>query len=489
MTGILFHFSIVLLTFSFAMLLPIAVAAASGDTSSIIDFFLIAAMSGFCALGFLFALQGRKSTFGRMQSFILLVLCWISLSLIGSLPFAIIGGFSFVDAIFESVSGLTTTGATVFTQFADYPMAIVLWRAELQWLGGLLTLLSITLISAPAGIGGLPDRHIRLAENTEGMLGHRVVNAVRDITGLYVFTTLACMIFLLLAGIPPLDALCLALATVSTGGFVPIDGNISDYANPYAEIALIIFMLLGASSILWQRMLLTNRRQLLTRHRESYSVMMLAGILGLMYALTLFRAAGSSDVLSPITALREGLFTAASLVSTTGFEVRHSGFAVLPLTLVLFIALIGGGTFSTAGGLKHYRIGGMLVQAYRELGRLVYPHSIRSAQFGSQVYDIQLMKAIWSFFSVAIVVIAFGSLALALEDIDYEGALVVSVAAFSNIGTLYSNGWLAVGSDAWPSYPELNSQSKLILGAIMILGRIEVLALIAAANHTYWLRR
>ncbi|AXS40660.1 potassium transporter TrkG [Breoghania sp. L-A4] len=446
-------------------------------------------MSGFCALSFLFALNGRRSAFGRMQSFLLLTLCWVVLGLIGALPFAITAGLSPADSVFESVSGLTTTGATVFTNLADYPLAIIFWRAELQWLGGLLTLLSITLISAPAGIGGLPDRHIRLAESAEGMMGHRVVNAVRDIAGLYLLTTVACMICLLLSGIPPIDALCLALATVSTGGFVPIDGNISDYGNPFAEIAMIIFMLLGASSILWQRMLLTNRRQLLARHRESYSVMALAGIVGLMYALTLFRAAGSVDVLSPLTALREGLFTAASLVSTTGFEVRHGGFAVLPLTLVMFIALVGGGTFSTAGGLKHYRLGGMLVQAYRELGRLVYPHGIRSAQFGSQVYDIQLMKAIWSFFSASIVVVAFGSLALALEDIDYEGALVASIAAFSNIGPLYPNGWLAVGAEAWPAYAALNGPSKMILCTIMILGRIEVLALFAAANHTYWLRR
>ncbi len=242
MTGILFHFSIVLLGFSFAMLLPVAVAAASGDTGALFDFFLIAAMSGFCALSFLFALQGRRSAFGRMQSFLLLILCWVVLGLIGALPFAIAAGLPLVDSVFESFSGLTTTGATVFTNLADHSLAIIFWRAELQWLGGLLTLLSITLISAPAGIGGLPDRHIRLAESPEGIMGHRVVNAVRDIAGLYLLTTVACMIFLLLSGIPPIDALCLALATVSTGGFVPIDGNISSYGNPYAEIALIIFI-------------------------------------------------------------------------------------------------------------------------------------------------------------------------------------------------------------------------------------------------------
>lgn len=489
MTGILFFYSIIMLGFSFAMLIPVVVAAAYGDARSLFDFFMLAAMSGFVAAGFFFALQGRRRPFGRVQSFLLLILSWCGLCLIGALPFIVVADFSATDAIFESVSGLTTTGATVITRVSDYPQAIVFWRAELQWIGGLLTLLSIILISAPAGIGGLPDRHIRLTESAEGVRGHRVVNAVRDIAGFYLLTTMICAIILIMTGLQPFDALCLSLAAVSTGGFIPIDGNISDYANPYAEIVLIVFMLLGATSILWQRMLLTNRRQLLAQHRESYTVLMLAAGLGLTYALVLYDAAGSSAVLSPLNALREGMFTAASLVSTTGFEVRHSGFAVLPLTLVLFVALVGGGTFSTAGGLKHYRIGGMLTQAYRELGRLVYPHGIRSAQFGSQVYDIQLMKAIWSFFAASIMVISLGSLMLALENIDYEGALVVSVAAFSNIGTLYSNGWLAVGIEDWPEYAALNGHSKLILCAIMILGRIEVLALIGAANRTYWMRR
>ncbi|PTW60249.1 trk system potassium uptake protein TrkH [Breoghania corrubedonensis] len=489
MTGTLYFLSMLLIGFSGSMVLPAAVATAAGDRNSAIDFLMIAALVAFVAAGTFVALRGRRKRFDRVQSYVLLVTAWVVLSAVGAVPFLTIGAMSPGNAIFEAVSGLTTTGGTVLINLDKVPFALIVWRAELQWLGGLLTLLGLTLISAPAGIGGLPDRHIRLV----GIEGYRdrqrLTAAVRDISGFYVAVTLACIVLLLISGIPTLDAVCLAFSTVSTGGFVPVSGMVSSYANPMAEVVLMTFMLIGATSLLWQRMVLLGRMQMLKQHRESYSVIILACVMGLVYAAVLFRAAGSASVLSPLQALREGMFTAISLVTTTGFEVREAGFAVLPLTLILFVALVGGGTFSTAGGLKHYRVGGMAVQAYRELGRLVYPHAIRPAHFGSQAYDIQLMKAIWSFFVAAIFIVALGSLALALENMNYEGALIASIASFSNIGTLYSSGWLPIDAPRWPGYADFNGPTKLILCALMILGRIEVLALFGALNRTYWLRR
>ncbi|MDJ0930749.1 potassium transporter TrkG [Breoghania sp.] len=490
MTGTLYFLSLLLLVFAGAMTLPAAVAAAEEKGTAALDFLMIAALVAFVAAGSAVALRGWRKRFDRVQSYVLLVAAWITLSAVGALPFLTVGGLKIGDAIFEAVSGLTTTGGTVLTNLSTVPYALIAWRAELQWMGGLLTLLGLTLIPAPAGTGGLPDRYIRLV----GIEGYRdrqrVLAAMRDITGFYTVVTLACIIMLMATGIRPLDALCLSFSTVSTGGFLPINGTISSYANPMAEIVLMVFMLIGATSILWQRMVLLGRMQMLRQHRESYSVIIVGAVLGLLYAAVLFRAAGSSSALSPWQALREGLFTAISLVTTTGFEVREAGFAVLPLTLVLFVAFAGGGTFSTAGGLKHYRVGGMAIQAYRELGRLVYPHAIRPAHFfGSQAYDIQLMKAIWSFFVAAIFVVALGSLALALENINYEGALIAAIASFSNIGMLYSSGWLPIDAPHWPGYSDFNTHTKIILCALMIFGRIEVLALFGALNRTYWLRR
>jgi len=180
--------------------------------------------------------------------------------------------------------------------------------------------------------------------------------------------------------------------------------------------------------------------------------------------------------------------TAASLISTTGYETRNGGLALLPLPLVVMLVFVGGGSFSTAGGIKYYRFGAMLTQSYRDLMRLLYPHGIRPARFGSQPYDMQLMKAIWSHLVVIVVLLGVVALAVSGEATDYEGALLATVAAFSNIGPLYDTAWSA-GLREWQLFADFGGFTKLILALTMILGRIEVLAVLGIVNGAIWVRR
>ncbi|MCC2113745.1 MAG: TrkH family potassium uptake protein, partial [Hyphomicrobiales bacterium] len=380
--------------------------------------------------------------------------------------------------------GWTTTGATVLRKLQTVPRAVLFFRAELQWLGGFLTLMTLILVLGPGGAGGLPDRHGRSIEVSGGRERSSLAAIVRDMVGAYFLVTLACLLGLILANVPVFDAVCLAFATVSTGGFVPRDGEVSTYGSAGAEYVMVVFMLVGATSIFWHRSILQGQRHLVRQHRESYFVIAAALAVGFVFAVAMYRTAGGSAVLSPADALREGLFTGVSLMTTSGFESRTHGLTVVPLVFVLFAAFVGGGTFSTAGGIKQYRFGGMLVQAGRELMRLIYPHGVHSPRFGSQAYDIQLMKAIWSYFVVAIAVVAISGILLALEGIEFEGALAVSVGAFSNVTMIYSTGW-PEGSH-WPSFADMADASRLTLAATMILGRIEVLILLSALNPSYW---
>ncbi|MEP3275395.1 MAG: potassium transporter TrkG [Stappiaceae bacterium] len=486
MSGVLFLFSILICVLAAFATLPALYALWLGNEGQAIDFAILSGLGIFVGLSVYIALYGRKWRIGRVHSYLLLTISWLLLPLLGALPFLIVSDMPLGDAYFEAVSGFTTTGASIVSDPSVLGQPILLWRSMLQWCGGLFTLLGIILILAPSGIGGLPDRHIKLIDQNEEGGGTRVLNTVREVTSAYALFTGICYLSLLLCGIDAFDALCLSLSTLSTGGFLPRAGDISSYQNAAAEVVLIVFMLIGGTSILWHRMLMQQRLQLLLKHRESYYVIGTAVLLGIVIAALLFRAAGSATVLSPLTALREGIFTAVSLVTTTGFEVRHDGFTVLPLTVILFVAFVGGGTFSTAGGLKHYRMGGMWVQATRELSRLIYPHGIRPAHFGSQPYDIQLMKSIWSYFAIAIFVIALGSLFLAMEDIDFEGALIATISSFANLGTIYTPGWMHAQPAEWPALTQMDNVSKLTLSFIMILGRLEILVLFAALNRTYW---
>ena len=488
MTGILYYFASILAALAVAMLAPVFVAAVAGETHMMQTFALVATMTVFVAGATSFALSGQGRRLANAGGYSLLVVTWTFVPLIAAVPIAIATDVGFINAAFEATSGLTTTGATVIRQVDSLPRALIFWRAELQWIGGFLTLLTILMILAPAGVGGLPNRHIRLLEASSRGGDRRIEHLLAETAIAYGVITLACFVALLASGVGTFDALCLTFSTISTGGFLPHSGNLANTAGPGAQLWIIVFMLIGSTNFLWHSMLVQRRWSLLVRHRESYFVIGLAGVLGLIYAGVMFRAAGSSAVLPPLTALREGLFTAASLVSTTGFEVREGSFAVLPFPLVILVLLVGGSTFSTAGGVKHYRFGGMLVQSYRELVRILYPHGIRAARFGSQTYDIQMMKAVWSSFALMVGAVLVGAIVLSLNMPDAEGAFLAAISLLSNAGPVYDSAWQP-GVRTWPQFAEFEPWEKLVSILLMVAGRIEILAVFGALNRTYWYHR
>jgi trk system potassium uptake protein TrkH len=153
------------------------------------------------------------------------------------------------------------------------------------------------------------------------------------------------------------------------------------------------------------------------------------------------------------------------------------------------VVFAGGSAFSTSGGLKHYRLGAMLVQSWGELDQLVYPNAVRQSHFGSEVFDINLMKAIWSFFVVAILAIGLGTLFVASSGIPFLAAFTATLSSFSTAGPVYNSGWATPGTAAWPAYSAFDDSVKYALMAIMLLGRLEVLAIIGLFSARYWRSR
>jgi len=179
----------------------------------------------------------------------------------------------------------------------------------------------------------------------------------------------------------------------------------------------------------------------------------------------------------------------ASLVATSGIESRSGVFSLLPLPLILFVALLGGSAYSTSGGFKHYRVGGMIVQSWSELDRLIYPNAVRPSRFGSQRYDLQLMKAIWSFFVVAVLVIALATIAVAASGIPFEAAFTSTISSFATAGPVYNSGWQPPGGTPWPEFAQFPDSAKLTLMLVMLLGRLEVLAIIGIFSLNFWRNR
>lgn len=477
MYGIIFYLSILLGVFSLCAVLPAFVGWGYGETGFAFDFLMLSALGFFISAVVVQAIKGGDRHLSRYQSFILCLVVWLVLPFFGALPFAVIGDYPFMDAVFEATSGLTTSGATLSTNIDALSRSLVFWRSELQWLGGLLALVTILFVLAPSGLGGLPSRHIRLVDpksNEQGKV--HVAHVLRQIIAGYCLISILCAVALYFAGLDAFDAVCLTMATVSTGGFMPRDGSVDQYQNLAVMFILTLFMLTGATSLLWHRMILSRRVQLMLEHRESYLVVLIGLGLGLMFAITFFKLAGSALVLHPAIALIEGVFTGISVVTSTGFDARTAGMTVLPLPLILMISFIGGTTFSASGGVKLYRIGGMLVQSLREMERLVHPHSIRPSKFGSQPYDIQLMKAIWTGFCLFILVIVATAFSLSLfEDLPLSASLTAAISNVSLIGQIYSSGWLQAAD--WPGYANFSAMGKASLSLAMIIGRLDVVVL------------
>jgi trk system potassium uptake protein TrkH len=182
--------------------------------------------------------------------------------------------------------------------------------------------------------------------------------------------------------------------------------------------------------------------------------------------------------------MQTGFFTAVSLITTTGIEIREGGFTILSLPLLLGICLIGGAGFSTAGGLKLFRAGAMLAQSNRELRRLIYPHGVRPAHFGGQVYNIQMMKSVWSIFVLYLGIAAALAATLGLFGFDFDAAITVAISNLVNAGPVYSA--LANQNPDWMSYSELSTGGMITLILTMVLGRLEIIGLIVLFNRTFW---
>ncbi|MGI9356078.1 MAG: potassium transporter TrkG, partial [Rhizobiaceae bacterium] len=285
-----------------------------------------------------------------------------------------------------------------------------------------------------------------------------------------------------------LNALTLAMAAVSTGGFLPFDTGLDEVLGMFGLFIFAVFLLFGATSIFWQSMLFGGEVRRLGEHRESYSIIALIAVLTfVIFGLIASGTAGDDAYVA--RALVEGFLAAASLVATSGVESRPGIFALLPLVVVLFVVFAGASAFSTSGGIKHYRLGGMIVQSWGELDKLIYPNAVRSMRFVSEKRDIDLMKAIWSFFLAAILVIGIGTILVASSGIEFEAAFTATLVNFSTAGPVYDSGWAAPDAPDWPEYWQFSTLSKWVLMLVMLLGRLEVLVIVGLFSVRYWRNR
>ena len=490
MLGVIFYLCCIGLVLTLSLAGPIFVALLVDELEIAKRLLLHFLLGGFLFAGPVIAIRQRIGRVPKIGGLFLVVLIWLVMPFFAALPMADITELSWIDASFEAVSGLTTTGSTTIQSIEAWPQSMLFWRAQLQWIGGLMALLTVFSFIAPLGIGGLSLN----AAASSGSLNTSIVARSRLETLLlrfglaYLLTTIFAFFCFLTLDVRSFYAAGLAMASVSTGGFLPFSAPLEETVGTTGLFFFAVFLGVGATSVFWHRMILKMNTDRLKEHRESYSVLILLGVLGLILAQRLISVSGDGGA-NADNLLIEGLMNSASLVATSGVESRPGVFSLLPLPLILFVVLLGGSAFSTSGGLKHYRAGGMMIQSWSELDRLIYPHAVRPSRFGSQYYDLQLMKAIWSFFVVAILTISLGTLFIAASEVPFEAALTATISSFATAGPVYTSGWEQPGTQPWPAFGDYSVSGKMTLMAIMLLGRLEVLTVLGLFSSHYWRNR
>ncbi|MEO0635513.1 MAG: potassium transporter TrkG [Pseudomonadota bacterium] len=481
----MFFFAAALGAFSALLALPVIFGLLLSDFERAARFALYMVLGLFVSASGLFALAGTPIRLTRIGGFVLIVTLWLGWAVLATVPFLDMADLSPVRSFFEAVSGLTTSGASVIANKEPLPPVLLLFRSQLEWTGGFLTICMVVLILAPAGAGGLPERSLVIYQRGNDGAVRQVWHIVREIGLIYLATTLLCAVGLMLSGTSPKSAANLAMMSVSTGGFTIFNGSIDGEVSGTGLVVMSAFLFIGASNVFWLSALRNGRWAAVLKFREPFILIALIAVLAFIIGAQL-RLAGSGVQAFDLVA--ESLFNSVSLVSTSGVESRSGVFALLSIPALLFIILFGGSSFSTAGGIKLYRFGAMAAQSLRELNRLIYPSIVQNKEFGRARLEMPIVNAVWSYFAMALFTVFVGVFALAASGLGFSEAVTASIAFFANAGPFYQAAALQ-SSQVAVGFAEFSDPALMVGAIIMLFGRLEVIVVLGAIAYLVSLRR
>ncbi|MCW8926834.1 MAG: TrkH family potassium uptake protein [Xanthomonadales bacterium] len=417
----------------------------------------------------------------RLRDGFLVVTCsWLAVILVGALPFVLLSSpdISFLDAVFESASGFTTTGATIISNVDALPRAILFYRMETQWLGGMGIIVLAVAILPMLRIGGMQLYRAEIPGPVkDSKLTPRITETAKALWLIYLGITGLCIAAYEAGGMDLFDAVGHGFSTVATGGFSTHNESFAYWNNPELEAIALFFMFMAGINfslhfLAWKKASL----QYYFRDNELkvYALLLFAFIVMATFALYL---TNTFDSLA--ASLRHGAFHVVSVMSTTGFTTDpfYTWPSFVPL-LLIFVAFIGGCAGSTAGGMKVIRIILLHRQALRELRMLIHPNAALPIKYGKQTVTPQLMAAIWGFFLLFIASFAVMTMMLTATGLDMVTSYSAVVACIANMGP-------ALG-EAGVNYATLNDPAKLILSFAMLLGRLEIYTVLILLMPEFW---
>lgn len=478
----IFHYIGHILRIEALLFLPsIGIAVFRRDTSSAYAFliaFVVTLVAGQCLL---FAKPHDRSIHAK-ESFVIVTLGWIALSIFGCLPFIISGYIpSFVDALFETISGFTTTGSTILTDVEALPYSLLFWRSFTHWIGGMGVLVFMLAI-VPQSKGSGDSLHIMRAESPGPQVGKLVPKlrfTARILYAIYLVLTVTEVIMLCAGGMSLFDSLIHSFGSAGTGGFSNMNLSVGHYNNPYFDIVIGVFMMLfGVNFTIYYRILCGN-------FKDVWKDEELRLYLGIMLGSSLLISLNIMPLFDNnfATAFRHGFFQVSTIMTTTGYS--STDFNLWPefsRMMLLGLMIVGASAGSTGGGMKVVRVL-MLGKSIRgTLQRLLHPNSVKVMRMNGQRVEDGVMHSVYSFLVCYIGVAAVSMLIVSLDNFDTTTTVSAVISCLNNVGP----GLNAVGP--MENFSSLSALSKLVLSLDMLLGRLEIFPIIMLFSPGLWKR-
>ncbi|MCQ2519145.1 MAG: TrkH family potassium uptake protein [Lachnospiraceae bacterium] len=458
------------------MLLPCIVALIYGEKHGL--YFLATAIVSF-ALGTLGGLIKPKSTvFYAREGFVTVSLSWILLSLVGAIPFVLTGEIpNYVDALFETVSGFTTTGSTILRDVEYLSKTSQFWRCFIIWIGGMGVLVFIMAILP---LSGSYNMHLMRAESTGadvGKLVPKVKNTAKLLYGMYISISCILLILLMIAGLDLYNALLLMFSTVGTGGFCNVNASLGGFSHTVQVITIVFMILCGINFNAYFFLVMRKPKEILKMEEVRYYL----GMLFVSTAVITWCIRGSFGSL--YEAFHNAIFHAASIVTTTGFALTdYEVWPMLPKAILIMLTVVGACAGATAGGIKVSRFVILLKVLKRELEKLTHPRSVKKVRFNGQTVSEDTVNSIIGFLIAYFFVLIISFLILSINGFDFTTNITAVLTTLSNVGP----GLGGVGPAQ--NFADYNMLSKSVLVIDMLAGRLEILPIFVLLYAGTWKR-
>ena len=432
-------------------------------------------------IGILFILANLEKNLklSLRQTFLFSTLAWVMVAIFGSLPFVLSNQtFSISDAFFESMSGITTTGATIISDLDNSPKSILLWRAIMQWLGGIgIVVMAITILPL-LKVGGMQLFKMEGPDTTEKILP-RTIEVAAIIISTYVILTVFCGLFYWIFGMSIFDSICHAMTTIATGGFSTHNDSIGFFKNSNIEIVASIFIILGSIPFISYLKFSQGNKKIFFQDVQIKGLIYLLIISTLIMFLYLLFINYESNLFEKI---RISSFNVISILSGTGYVTDDFGlWGNFSLIFFLFLMFIGGCAGSTACGIKIFRLQMLLIFLKNQIKKLIYPNSVILTKYNNQKISDDFIRSVIIFIFSFLFIFLIIAMLLSISGLDFVTSISGAASSISNVGPGLGE---IIGPDG--NYQSLPDLSKWILATGMLLGRLELFAVLVLFFPSFW---